>query len=132
MVTEDSITEKPEWRMRRLAQLLANASVRLAVDGEKPQNELSEEGKPPGLTVEIGQGRMPFGKKRTLFGWVENELEAKWIRRIVELDEEGLSTEKIAKRLNEEDRETRRAGKWSRTAVWRTLKALDKKKGVTG
>jgi hypothetical protein len=53
-----------------------------------------------------------------------------WVRRIQELASQKLSTEKIARHLNEEDHETKRAGKWSRTAVWRTLQQL-KKKAVT-
>ena len=63
-------------------------------------------------------------------GLVENEIEMFLIRRIQELAEQGHSTEKIARQLNQEDHVSKRAGKWSRTAVWRILKRL-KEKSVT-
>lgn len=134
MVSDENITEKPEWRMRRIAQLLANASVRLIDKGDEPKKEdtAALTKAPANLAMYRGQGRIPFGKKLTEFGWEDNELEMKWIRRIIELKGQGLTTYKIAKRLNAEDHETLRAGKWSRTAVWRTLKALKNSKGVTG
>ena len=52
---------------------------------------------------------------------------AAWIRRIQELARQKYSTEKIAQFLNKEDHETKRAGKWSRTAVWRILQRPQKK-----
>ena len=68
----------------------------------------------------IVRGRIPFG----------HGAEAFWIKRIQELNGRRFSSEKIAKQLNQEDHESKRAGKWSRTAVWRILKRL-KEKGVT-
>ena len=68
----------------------------------------------------IVRGRIPFGHGGEAF----------WIKRIQELNGQGFSSEKIAKQLNQEDHESKRAGKWSRTAVWRILKRL-KEKGVT-
>ena len=68
----------------------------------------------------IVRGRIPFGHGTDAF----------WIKRIQELSKQRLSSEKIAKHLNREDHESKRAGKWSRTAVWRILKRL-KEKSVT-
>lgn len=130
MVSDENINESPERRMRRITQLLANASVRLIEKGDGPEKEntTASAKAPANLAMYRGQGRIPFGKKLTELGWEDNELEMKWIRRIIELKGQGLTTYKIAKRLNAEDHETLRAGKWSRTAVWRTLKALDPEK----
>ena len=58
-------------------------------------------------------GRIPFG---------EIKEEAIWINRIIGLNAQSLSSEKIAKTLNREDHSSIRSGKWTRTAVWRILK----------
>jgi hypothetical protein len=76
------------------------------------------------------KGRVPFGFQQNPCGRTEHEAEVKWLKRIVELADSGLSGEQITRRNNKEDHESRRAGKWSRTAVWRTLKRF-KKKSVT-
>lgn len=71
-------------------------------------------------------GPIPFGQKLGKNGLEIEENETALIKRICELAKQRWSSEKIAKRLNQEDHQTRRAGKWTRTAVWRILK-----KGVT-
>src|SRR5258708_19672747 len=76
------------------------------------------------------QGRVRFGLQQKPYGRAICEAEMRWIERIHELATQGFSTEKIAQLLNKEDRETKRAEKWSRTAVWGILKRF-KKKAVT-
>ena len=69
------------------------------------------------------RGRMPFGEKPKGAGTREENLtEQSWMRKILEWSKEGKSLSKIMKRLNEEDRETRYAGKWDRAKVWWVLK----------
>ncbi len=127
----DDIT--PEEREERVIELLATAVVRLMGDERK------EETKPPILVspsqseiahAPLVKGRIPFGQETGGMGRVFNETETRWIKRIQELAAQGWSSEKIARQLNLEDHESKRAGKWSRTAVWRILKRL-KEKGVT-
>jgi len=70
------------------------------------------------------RGRVPFGQRKCGQGRQVNEIEHSLIMDIQRLAAEGLSSEQIARRLNQEDKVSKRAGKWSRTAVWRILKSL--------
>ena len=56
-------------------------------------------------------GPVPFGQKVYGLDRVVDDTETKWIKRIQEMEESGFSTEKIAKVLNKEDKESKRAGK---------------------
>ena len=76
------------------------------------------------------KGRIPFGEQMGGEGREVNKAEVYWIKRIQELSAQGLSSEKIAQQLNQEDQNSKRAGKWIRPTVWRILKRL-KEKGVT-
>lgn len=121
----------PAERLERVVELLAKASFLLAVEQmktgeagiEKTEKDESTISVPTPL--QIKSGPVPFGQKQLGLGRTVDESEATWIKRIQVLKRDGLSTEKIAKRLNEEDRESRRAGTWSRSAVWRILKRLE-------
>ncbi len=118
----------PVERLDRIVELLAKASLMLAVEQMgKSEAGIEEVAKSaPAISVptslQLKSGPIPFGQKQAGLDRVVEESEAKWIKRIQELAKAGLSTEKIAKRLNREDKESRRAGKWSRSAVWRILK----------
>lgn len=70
------------------------------------------------------RGRVPFGQRKYGQDRQVNEIELSLIKDIQWLAAEGLSSEKIARRLNQEDKVSKRAGKWTRTAVWRILKSL--------
>ncbi|MBI2069119.1 MAG: recombinase family protein [Elusimicrobia bacterium] len=122
----------PEERLERVIELLATAVARMI------RGEGKEETKPPTLispsqpeiaNAPSAKGRVPFGQEMGKMGRVFNQAELVWIKRIQELAAQGWSSEKIAKQLNKEDHESNRAGRWSRTAVWRILKKL-KQKGV--
>ena len=123
----------PEERLERVVELLATAVVRLV------RGEGKEKMKPPTSTspsqpdvshAPPAKGRVPFGQEINEMGRIFNEAEVRWIKRIQELTDQGWSSEKIARQLNLEDHESKRSGKWSRTAVWRILKKF-KRKGVT-
>lgn len=130
----------PEERLQRLTELLAVAVRRLAMEEE----ERKKKGLPPMEKAEDDQtvlqdkfileapdkGRIPFGEMMGPEGREINEEEIHWIKRILELSRQGLSSEKIAQQLNREDHASKRAGKWFRPTVWRILKKL-KEKGVT-
>ncbi len=126
----------PEERLRRVVDLLATASIRLAT-GEKVPAELNAKDKEATIPASGAQsqkivreiGRVPFGQKVTERGRAVDATELKWIKRIRELVAEGLSMENIAKRLNAEDHETRRQGKWCGSTVWRLLRR-ESKKGI--
>jgi biotin operon repressor len=135
----------PEERLERIVEILAQGVIR------QIQKEKTGENPPPGETQDrqavensaraaptpeekyilgIRPGRVPFGQKLTETGRSLHESEWALIKQIQQLAAEGFSSEKIAKKLKEEDHLSRRAGKWSRTAVWRILQRL-KEKGVT-
>jgi hypothetical protein len=86
----------------------------------------SIENDPLGTRTFAPQGRVPFGFRQNPYGRAVHDPEMKWIEYIHELASQGFSTEKIAFILNKEDRQTKRAGKWSRTAIWRILKRFKK------
>jgi len=115
---------------QRVVELLAAAAVNLVTEGEKGNSPISVAPDQPYDFPIVRKGRIPFGQRMSHEGLVENEIEMFLIRRIQELAEQGHSTEKIARQLNQEDHVSKRAGKWSRTAVWRILKRL-KEKSVT-
>ncbi|MBI2069488.1 MAG: recombinase family protein [Elusimicrobia bacterium] len=123
----------PAERMKCVIELLATAAMRMALDEGKEEikSPTSTPSSQPGVThAPIAKGRVPFGQEIDGMGRIFNETELRWIRRIQELATQGWSSEKIAKQLNLEDHESKRAGKWSRTAVWRILKKF-KENGVT-
>jgi hypothetical protein len=93
-------------------------------------SELKEISEPLGTRKRAPQGRVPFGFQQNPYGRTIDESEMRWIQRIQALASQKFSTEQIARHLNKEDLETKRAGKWSRTVVWRTLQQF-KKKAVT-
>lgn len=113
-----------EEREERIMELLVLASIRMA---SEQQNK--KDGAPVDSIISAApipmypkRGPVPFG-----YSWVDGKIiinneEMKWIHRIKELDSEGLSSEKIAARLHQEDHTSRRAGKWTHVAVWRILK----------
>lgn len=118
----------PEERSARVVKLLARAVYRRICE----EREKGEAGV-PGSTVQSEPeavpdicpprtGRIPFGQSGLDGKRVVNPEEQAWILRVRRWAEEGLSSEAIAKQLNKEDRTSRRAGKWSRVAVWRILK----------
>lgn len=107
----------PMERMERIVELLATAAAREEKEKTKPDISDSSS-QTETVHAPSAKGRIPFGQ------------EVGEIGRIQELTAQGWSSEKIAKQLNLEDHESKRSGKWYRTAVWRILKRL-KKKGVT-
>lgn len=121
----------PAERLDRIVELLAKASYLLAVEEMKRAKSGIKEEEPAQVIsaptpLELKSGPVPYGQRQMGLDRVVNEAETKWIKRIQELNKAGLSTEKISKRLNEEDQESQRAGKWSRSAVWRILKRIKK------
>jgi hypothetical protein len=116
----------PEKRLERIVELLARGAVRMEVEKVNQKKveaaDIKNLASKPEEPVVYGEGRMPFGQKLTERGRVIDAVELKWIRRIKQLVGQGLSMEKIAKRLNAEDHETRRQGKWCGSTVWRLLK----------
>lgn len=119
----------PEERLSFIIKLLAKAGVRLALK-EKESGELVFKEPPISLDslLPAESGQIPFGMKSYGLNRVVNKAETKWIKRIQELNESGLSTEKIAKVLNIEDKKSKWAGKWSRTAVWRIMKHVEEER----
>jgi hypothetical protein len=124
----------PAERLDRVVELLAKASYLLTVEEMKGAETGTKEDEKPDPTISvpssalmpIKSGPVPYGQRQMGLDRVVNESEIKWLKRIQELKKVDLSTEKIAKRLNEEGQESRRAGKWSRNAVWRILKCIEK------
>lgn len=140
----------PEERFERVVEILSQASLRLLrkqqaeAAGQSPEKPeaaatASEEAIAPDpmetADLESGviegqiappprRGRVPFGQRKCGQDRQINEIELSLIKDIQRLAAEGLSSEQIAQRLNQEDKVSRRAGKWSRTAVWRILKSL--------
>lgn len=121
----------PTERLERVVKLLAKAAS--APDSKKEEGPTTLDGplEGKGPCIPSTSGPIPFGKKLGDGGLEINEEQFYWIKRIQEWDGLGYSSGKIAKRLNEEDHKTKRAGKWSRTAVWRMLKRINEK-GFTG
>jgi len=123
----------PEERLDRIVEILAEASIRLI---NEQQREAAEPAGPhipdtPASAIcPMKLGRLPFGQKKFDGGRVESPDEAALVKRICELAREGLSTDAIAKWLNQEDKTSKRSGKWSKVAVWRILRR-QKGKGVT-
>lgn len=113
----------PKERLDEIMDLLARGAVRLALK-EKLLGHRVAESLPP------GRGRIPFGVRREHGRRFADLVESALIERVEKLAAEGLSLAKIAKRLNEEDRASLRAGKWSGTAVWRMLRRI-KPRGIT-
>ena len=128
-----------EEREDRVIKLLATALFRMVTEKINDQSNIVEatKGKQeidskistppifPGKSGPVPFGFIAFGLDR-----VANEAEVKVIRQIYEWADIGISSGKIAQFLNETDKESKRVGKWSRTAVWRILKGRENK-GVT-
>jgi hypothetical protein len=127
----------PDERFKRVVEILTKASVRLlekqraAAEGAEPTPEPeSPEKQPldftsPEVPLEPPcRGRVPFGQRKSGEDRKIHEFELSLIRDIQQLAAEGLSSEQIAQWLNQEDKVSKRAGKWSRTAVWRIQKSL--------
>jgi len=118
----------PEERLRRIIELLATAAVRVVQEEsvtptKEPPSPLTTHGSLRAPT----KGRIPYGEQKTPVGRTINPLEDHWLKRIRALAADSLSSEEIAKRLNLEDRKSKRNGKWSRTTVWRILQKAKKK-----
>jgi DNA-binding transcriptional MerR regulator len=120
----------PQERLERLIELLANGVVRAArnkaFDSVEKINPISVKS----IRSFQNKGRIPFGQCKTETGRGSNPTEIYWIAQIVRMSAEGLSSEQITQQLNQEDTRSQRAGRWSRTAVWRILQHL-KQTGVT-
>jgi len=139
----------PEERFQRIVEIMSRASVRLlnkqmaesagqgagaperatTIDEQVPEPDLTEKadlkhGVLEGHLTPSCRGRVPFGQKKCGQDRRVNEIELSLIKDIQRLAAKGLSSEQIAQRLNQEDKVSKRAGKWSRTAVWRILKSL--------
>lgn len=125
----------PDEIYARLVELLASGVLKLVKEEEKKvsqANLVEDENKESSASLPISnqpeilsvpiRGRTPFGLKVVNDGTTINEAEYFWIKKIYELHGQGLSSEKIARLLNVEDLKSKRACKWSRTAVWRILK----------
>lgn len=120
----------PEERGLRIMELHTSILERMKQEKENPAPPPSEKIERLGTCARSPQGRIPFGFQQNPYGRAVHEGEAKWVQRIEALASQKFSLEKIAQALNKEDHETKRAGKWSRTAVWRILQR-SKKSGVT-
>jgi hypothetical protein len=139
----------PEERFRRVVEILSRASIRLLnnqmaeatgqdavksgqavtasrqVAAPDPTEKVDlEHGVLEGHLALPQRGRVPFGQKKYGQDRQVNEIELALMKDIQRLAAEGLSSEQIAQWLNQEDKVSKRAGKWSRTAVWRILKSL--------
>ena len=113
---------------RRVVNILASATVRLATEGEKKNenpNILAATAQPGDFPILPKRGPIPFGQKPGANGVEIDENEIALIKRIQELAAQELSSETIAKMLNKEDHQTKRSGRWTRTAVWRILNKLN-------
>lgn len=121
----------PEERLTRIVEILAGG-VRRAISEDQSGQGGGKSDKPlvpaqPEVEKQcpVKPGRVPFGQHEVRGLRAENPSEQAMIEKIKKLHDEGHSGEEIAKLLNEEDRKSKRAGKWSRTAVWRILKQFD-------
>lgn len=121
----------PKERLDRVIKLLAEAAYSLAVEEIKKQESgiMGEEKLEPVISapipLQLKSGPVPFGQKKMGLDRVVDECEVCWIRRVQELKEAGMSNEKIAKRLNEEDKESRLAGRWYANAVLYILRRVE-------
>src|SRR5258708_7638036 len=118
---DPSVLTSEEYLLR-LSELLNRASERILNQKGNDPVPAEEPSEPLGMRTTAPQGQIPFGFQQNPYGRAVLDSEMKWLERIFELESQNLSTEKIAQCLNEEDRTSKRAGKWSRTAVWRILK----------
>ena len=116
-----------EERLNRVIEILADAVFRAVLAEQTGIAEAStlHRGTSISSIPRLPQkGPVPFGQRIVEEGVEEDPDEKRLIRQIQRLSAKGYSGDKIAKRLNREDKKSRRAGKWSRTAVWRILKSL--------
>lgn len=112
----------PEERSEQLIKLLARALVRLCSDEKEGIKALDSKNIRVDPRLIKRKGPLPFGTMMTQDGIVANATEMALINRMKQLAEQGISTEKIAGILNEENHRTRRGAKWTRSLVWRILK----------
>ncbi len=103
----------PKERLDRFVELLALGSVKLIASKKSVMTSPMDFDPMPDW--DQIRGRFRFGRS------IEDK---NMIKRIVKMREQGLSTEKIATALNEEDHSSSRQGKWDRSAVWRILKRV--------
>ncbi len=117
-------------RFRRVVEILTRASVRL-LEKQRAETAAREKGEPvvPGNALtepeeskkldftapeiyepEPRRGRIPFGRRRDGPRIKGNEIEMSLIKDIQRLAAEGLSSEQIAQRLNQEDKVSKRVG----------------------
>ena len=140
-----------EERFNRIVEIMSRASLQLlkkqqaeaaGQNPEKPEAAATtdeqaaapdptetadlERGVIEGQLAPTPRGRVPFGQRKCRQTRQVNEIELSLMKDIQRLAAEGLSSEQIAQRLNQEDKVSKRAGKWSRTAVWRILKSMKK------
>jgi hypothetical protein len=133
----DSDEMTPPERFHRVVKLLASACLKLLNENLQQEIQIpttlkNKEPRPIHSisTIHRKPGPIPFGKKMQGLELGSNLVEESCIRRILDLHIKKYSNETIARILNKEDHETKRAGKWTRTAVWRILKERQPR-GVT-
>ena len=117
---------QPAERLERVIELLALGAIRAAQNPAPPAATLKEL-PASSIPLHFKRGRIPFGQQKTSSGRISNHLEGQWLKLIEDLAAKGFSSEEIAKHLNKKDLTSSRAGKWSRTAVWRILQKPKKK-----
>ncbi len=115
-----------EERGLRIMEVQASICERMKREKENPAPPPEEKVEKLDTRTCSPQGRVPFGFQQNPYGRAAHETEAKWIARIQALASQKFSSEQIARTLNKEDHKTKRAGKWSRTAVWRILQRSQK------
>jgi hypothetical protein len=117
----------PEERLNRVIEILADAVFRAMLTEQTgtAKGRMNHRGTSISCIPRLPQkGPVPFGQRIAEEGVEEDPDEKRLIRLIQRLAAKGYSVDKIAKRLNQEDKKSRRAGTWSRTAIWRILKSL--------
>lgn len=103
-------------RLDRFVELLAIGVIKLIAS--KKSVMTSQADLDPMPDWDQIRGRFRFGRT----------IEDKYtIKRIVELNGQGLSTGKILKVMNAEDHSSSRQGIWDRSALWRILKRIKEK-----
>lgn len=120
----------PEERLDRIVELLTTAARRLSA---KKRSGVAEQAKPEEaapMMLPPRRGRIPFGQRRGKLGRESDSIEARWVREVARLSSEGRSLRKIVLHLNKADRASKRAGRWTITAIWRILRR-QKERGVT-
>ncbi len=111
----------PEERLDEILDILAKASVRLA-ERERGLSKEEIAAAAPAIYIPYQhKGRMPFGQRKQGAGRAVDKGADACISRIRKLSAAGHSLRDIADQLNQEDKSTRYAGRWSRGIVWGLL-----------